>query len=121
MIKVSIDGVFAPALEKGASYDKLKALEPELASAHRELMARRGKDVGFYDVPMKTDVVRQIAEEVRRLRALADDLILLGIGGSSLGGQAITQGLAHTTERNVRALGDRLRALHHEQGGLQLR
>ncbi len=102
MIKVAIDGIFAPALTGGLPRQKLDELVPELEAAQRELLERRGKDIGFYDLPQKRDVGRQLAEEVRRLRALADDLVLLGIGGSSLGGQALVSALAHTTERHVR-------------------
>jgi len=102
MITVGIDGLFAPVLEGGLARSRLSDLEPELVTAQRELMTRRTRDVGFYDAPSKKGVARAIMTEVTRLRALADDLILLGIGGSSLGGQALSTALAGTSERDVR-------------------
>jgi len=102
MTTVSIDGLFAPVLEGGLDRERLAALEGELRNAHRELMSRRGKDVGFYDVPLATDVVKSITTEVTRLRSLADDMVVLGIGGSSLGGQAICAALSATNDRSFR-------------------
>ncbi len=102
MLTVSIDGLFAPVLEGGLGRSRLGEFEGELVAAHRELMARRGKDVGFYDAPFKEELAKSILAEVTRLRSLADDLLVLGIGGSSLGGQALTAALASTSVRGVR-------------------
>jgi len=102
MIRVSIDGLFAPVLEGGLAREELSALQGELTLAHRELMARRGRDIGFYDAPRRNDLARSISAEVTRLRALADDLLVLGIGGSSLGGQALCAALGSTADRAVR-------------------
>ncbi|MBI3179177.1 MAG: hypothetical protein HYZ27_05915, partial [Deltaproteobacteria bacterium] len=55
-----------------------------------------------YDVALDRDVLKPMAGEVTRLRSLADDLVVLGIGGSSLGGQALVAALAGTTERPLR-------------------
>jgi glucose-6-phosphate isomerase len=94
MTTVAIDGLFAPALEGGIARERLDELADEARNAHRELMSRRGKDVGFYDVPSEREaVVKAITTEVTRLRSLADDLLVLGTGGSSLGGQAICAAL----------------------------
>lgn len=102
MTSVSIDGLFAPMLEGGLESSKRDSLNDALAKAHAELMGRRGKDIGFYDLPTQTQVIEAVTSEAKRLRSLADDLIVLGIGGSSLGGQALAQGLGHTAERQVR-------------------
>jgi glucose-6-phosphate isomerase len=64
------------------------------------LLARRTTDVGFLDAPKNIDH-KHLDNEVRRLRALADDLVVLGIGGSSLGGQAIVHALQTDHERRV--------------------
>ena len=101
MIKVSIDGLFVPVLKDGLAPARFVEFQETLMEAHRELMAHRGKDAGFYDVPLRKDVVKTIQSEVTRLRALADDLIVLGIGGSSLGGQALCTALCNTTLRDV--------------------
>ncbi len=102
MITVSIDGLFAPMVEDGLPRDRLEAVASDLRNAHRELMSRRGKDVGFYDAALKTDVVKAVGTEVARLRSQADDLFVLGIGGSSLGGQALCAALGSTADRSVR-------------------
>ncbi|MEK7703921.1 MAG: glucose-6-phosphate isomerase, partial [Myxococcota bacterium] len=102
MIKVAIEGLFAPVLDTGIARAEMDALDGELRTAHRELMSRRGRDVGFYDLPLRQDLPKMIAAEVSRLRALCDDLLVLGIGGSSLGGQALTSALGWTTDRSVR-------------------
>jgi len=102
MITVGIEGLFAPTLEGGLERTRLDEIVPELIAAQRELMARRGRDIGFYDAPLRRDLVQAVLEEVRRLRAIADDLLVLGIGGSSLGGQALCSALGHTSERDVR-------------------
>ncbi len=102
MITVAIDGLFAPALEGGLPRDALDAVCDELRHAHRELMSRRDADVGFYDVPTQSEVLRAVHAEVTRLRSLADDLIVLGIGGSSMGGQAILAAFEPTLDRSFR-------------------
>jgi glucose-6-phosphate isomerase len=102
MITVGIDGLFAPTLEGGIARERLEQMLPELVAAQRELNARRGRDIGFYDAPLRRDLVQGVLEEVRRLRSIADDLLVLGIGGSSLGGPALCAALGHTSERDVR-------------------
>ena len=99
MISVSFDGLFQPMLEQGLKRDAFTALMPSLKTAHRELMSRRGADVGFYDLPARDDLVRMVTNEVSRLRSIAEDLVVLGIGGSSMGGQALSAALQHTAER----------------------
>lgn len=102
-IQVAIGGLFSPVLEKGLARAALTNLAPELSAAHRELMSRRGKDVGFYDLCLDVDIAKALQEEVTRLRSLADNLLVFGIGGSSLGGQALVTALGGTTDRPVQA------------------
>lgn len=102
MIEVSAEGLFAPLLEAGSDKAVWEEQVAELRTAHRELMARRGKDLGFYDLPLNEDAVKAIESEVQRLRSLADDLLVLGIGGSSLGGQALVAALNQTGAKGNR-------------------
>ncbi|MBC7792607.1 MAG: glucose-6-phosphate isomerase [Clostridia bacterium] len=102
MISVSIDGLFAPVLERGLSRDALAKLAPQLKTAHRELMSRRGGEIGFYDLPRRNDLVKLVTNEVSRLRSICDELVVLGIGGSSMGGQALSMSLRHTVDRPSR-------------------
>jgi glucose-6-phosphate isomerase len=99
MISVGIDGLFQPMCEQGLQREAFTKLVPALKTAHRELMSRRGSDVGFYDLPSRNDLVRMVTNEVSRLRSIAEDLVVLGIGGSSMGGQALSAALRHTAER----------------------
>lgn len=102
MISVSIDGLFAPVLERGLARDALAKVMVDLKTAHRELMSRRGGEVGFYDLPQRNDLVKMVANEVSRLRSICDELVVLGIGGSSMGGQALGMSLRHTVDRPSR-------------------
>ncbi|MEC9466061.1 MAG: glucose-6-phosphate isomerase [Myxococcota bacterium] len=98
-IEVGLSGLHAPLLESGLSEAALADMHDEILTSHRELMARRGKDLGFYDLPLDEGIVKSIESEVRRLRSFADDLVVLGIGGSSLGGQALIGALAPWSSR----------------------
>ena len=98
MISVGIDGLFQPMLEQGLTREAFNKIVPALKTAHRELMSRRGADVGFYDLPSRNDLVRMVTNEVSRLRSIAEDLVVLGIGGSSMGGQALSAALKHTAD-----------------------
>ena len=93
MIEVNLGGLFAQTLSGGIDESALQEVQSKVRAAHRELMARRGRDIGFYDIPFMEDIVSAVQEEVKRLRSIADDLLICGIGGSSLGGQALTAAL----------------------------
>src|SRR2546421_12742211 len=103
MIRTAIDGIFAPTLAGGLDRGAFERLAPELGAAQRELNLRRKKDVGFYDAALAPDLVRALDTEAKRLRALADDLLVFGIGGSSLGGQALASALGPASDRAGRA------------------
>jgi glucose-6-phosphate isomerase len=103
MIRVAIDGLFSPILEGGLAREKLSRVVPEIEAAQRDLNGRRQKDVGFYDAALVPDLVRSLETEAKRLRALADDLLVFGIGGSSLGGQALVHALGPVSRGDVRA------------------
>lgn len=102
MISVSLDGLFAPILEGGLARADLGRLEADLRRAQHEVTTLRRADLGFIDVAEYTELIKTIKTEAKRLRSLADDLLVLGIGGSSLGGQTLTHALANTCNREVR-------------------
>ena len=95
MIEVNLGGLFAPTLSEGVNESVRQEVQNNVRAAHRELMARRGRDIGFYDIPFMENIVGAVQEEVKRLRSIADDLLICGIGGSSLGGQALTAALGN--------------------------
>ncbi len=92
-LRVDVAGIFRPALERGPE-DFSDTLRKSIAGAHLQLMEQHGHQVGFYDVPSDLETLLAVETEVKRLKSLADDLLVFGIGGSSLGGQALTRTLA---------------------------
>ncbi|HSM93106.1 MAG TPA: glucose-6-phosphate isomerase [Anaeromyxobacteraceae bacterium] len=56
---------------------------------------RRSGEIGFPDLHEDRDVARQTAALARELASRFDNLLVLGIGGSSLGGRALVTALAH--------------------------
>ncbi|TYP00096.1 glucose-6-phosphate isomerase [Geothermobacter ehrlichii] len=79
----------------GIDPSELAALEERAAAIHRDLMARKeGGELPFYDLPFQDQVageVRRLADEVAER---FDHLVVLGIGGSALGTQALFRALA---------------------------
>lgn len=79
---------------EGLEATDVETLEPEVARVHGELMARRaaGK-LPFYDLPRARPGLAAALEMARRTRESADNLLVLGIGGSALGTLAIHRAL----------------------------
>jgi glucose-6-phosphate isomerase len=72
-----------------------KALQGALTRAERALDRLRvrhaGEGLALLGLPGKTDDLAQIRETGRQLAAGASDVVFLGTGGSSLGGQTLAQ------------------------------
>lgn len=102
MVEISLEGLWAPTLEGGLQRAVLQQLVPDLREAHAELMTRRSRDIGFLDLPFDDEGLRACLVEAKRLRSIADDIVVLGIGGSSLGGQAVAHALGYTAEHDTR-------------------
>jgi glucose-6-phosphate isomerase len=75
-----------------------RAVQGELAGVHAGLEAqRRAGKLGFWQLPaMAAEDLADIADESERLKSLADDLVVLGIGGSALGATAVDMALSGT-------------------------
>ena len=56
---------------------------------------RENNELGFYNLPDDTKTVEKIIKLAANLRQKCDDLIVLGIGGSALGGIALFKALCH--------------------------
>jgi len=81
--RIGAEGVSAPAFAAA-----LRATEPALAA----LRARHGDgSLPLLRLPTKRDDLPAIQEAARRLTAGASDIAMLGTGGSSLGGQTLSQ------------------------------
>lgn len=79
----------------GLTVDELEPLSRDLARVHADLSARRrAGTLPFYELPhdrAAVDVCRRLAD---RVRERADDLLVLGIGGSALGTTAVHRALS---------------------------
>ncbi len=71
---------------------KLDSVIPLLKEAHSKLLMKRdSKEVGFIDLPFEpVEEIRKLAEEKRKH---TDTLVLVGIGGSSLGAECLIHAL----------------------------
>lgn len=79
----------------GLSDDDLRAVEPRAAEAlDRTRELRRAGKVGFFDLPDTRDVARRCLEYARGLPPAVENFVVLGIGGSALGGRALYSALA---------------------------
>lgn len=84
--------------DQGVRRTELEALAPELARIHRQVQdgSRGGLDAEFAclnlagEMPRRLDEIREITGALRAFR----DVVLVGIGGSSLGTKAIAQAVA---------------------------
>ena len=73
----------------------LVAREPAARGAHAAILARRAAgEVGFLDLPDDAATARACMEYAAALDPAIDTLVVLGIGGSSLGPRALYQALA---------------------------
>ena len=78
--------------------EKLAALRPRLETALREIAEeRRAGQHRFREMPLERPQVAEIKALAERLRPTADNLIVLGIGGSALGNIALQTALRSPT------------------------
>ncbi len=86
------------ALGKGHGLElaALKSLQAQVDRAHARLAGQRKEGVlGFWDLPaMPPEDLAAITSEAARLKSLADNLVVLGIGGSALGATAVDMALS---------------------------
>lgn len=96
-IRLEVGGAIAPPLDgrHGVRRAELARVLPKLAGVVPELMGRDAAS-GFLRVLGRKKLIVDLKKEVRRWqRRGPQDLIHIGIGGSSLGAEAILRALAH--------------------------
>jgi glucose-6-phosphate isomerase len=94
-LELDVNGCFDPAAQ-GLDREDLRALAPAASAAYDALEARRrAGEVGFADLPVDRAAGEAAAQLARELGGRFENLLVLGIGGSSLGGRAIVSALAH--------------------------
>jgi glucose-6-phosphate isomerase len=94
-LTLDVNGCFDPAVG-GIDRGDLAALAPVARAAFEGFEARRKSgEVGFADLPADRATSDACARLAHDLAARFENLLVLGIGGSSLGGRAIVSALAH--------------------------
>lgn len=92
---------------EGASPEELQALAGRLELSRRALSARKADaSLGFFDVPKRQPSREAMRELLRGLDKEVETLVVIGIGGSLLGAQAVHQALdgIETMKRGARRL-----------------
>src|SRR3989338_6396629 len=81
--------------EHGLKLRDIDALQDRTAEIHKNLQARRKTDIGFYNLPYDKKLFKDVLLLSKELTDRFDNLVVLGIGGSSLGGRAVFNALCH--------------------------
>jgi glucose-6-phosphate isomerase len=94
-LSLDVNGSFDPAAG-GLARAELDALAPAAKAAFEGLEARRRSgELGFADLAADAAAAEASVELAKELSRRFENLLVLGIGGSSLGGRAIVSALAH--------------------------
>lgn len=96
-LKLDINDAMSAAIgAHGLEPADLDALAPLAAKVHAELQARRKSgELGFFDLPFDEKAADEAIEVGRSLAQRFENVVVLGIGGSSLGPRALFCGLCH--------------------------
>jgi len=95
-LSIDLTGFMASAIgADGLSPDELTALSGRAAAAVDKTIGQRASgEVGFLDLPDDQALARRAMDFARDLPDHIDNMVILGIGGSSLGPQAVYRALA---------------------------
>ena len=81
---------------RGILKTEIDGLAPKLRDAIQFIReGRTSGELGFYSLPHDLATAEEILMTAKVLRTEFDDVLVLGIGGSALGGIALTQALCH--------------------------
>ncbi|MFH1147207.1 MAG: glucose-6-phosphate isomerase [Pseudomonadota bacterium] len=82
--------------DHGISRESIESLKSRIVSVHKEIMAKREQNLlGFYDLPYGEKDASKLAKAGRRIGKSCRNFVVLGIGGSALGGMALHRALNH--------------------------
>jgi len=81
--------------EHGLTRDEPAALSGRIAECHSLLQKRRGRDIGFPELPGDRELADRVKQAAHDIRERCDNFVVLGIGGSALGGIALHGALSH--------------------------
>jgi glucose-6-phosphate isomerase len=100
-VRLDASGMLHDAIgAAGLTRAEIDALAERAAEVTRALQARRAAhELPVYELPQRTEMVREIGALARQVRDEVDTLVVLGIGGSALGSRAILEALADGSKR----------------------
>jgi glucose-6-phosphate isomerase len=95
-LTVDLTGLTAAVLgDQGPTDADVAALAPAARAARETILGRRAKgELGFWDLPDDRASARACLDYARALPPAVDTMVVLGIGGSSLGPRALYSALA---------------------------
>lgn len=95
-LTLDLTGLTAAVLgDQGPDDRAIEALAPAARAARANILARRERgELGFWDLPDDRATARACLDAARELPAEVDTMVVLGIGGSSLGPRALYSALA---------------------------
>ncbi len=80
----------------GIGREELDRLRGRLESCRRDIEQRRGRDIGFMELPYDGALGAEISTRADELRDWCRNFAVVGIGGSALGNIAVHTALNHT-------------------------
>lgn len=81
----------------GLAAEEIKALEGKVKEIHAQLLQKRKRGIlAFYDLPYEEKEAGRLVKMGRKISRACRNFVVLGIGGSALGGTAIHRALDHS-------------------------
>ncbi len=81
---------------RGITRQEIDELVPRASAIARDIEAgREAGDLGFYQLPYDMEAAAAVSDMAGLFQGKCDDLVVLGIGGSALGGTALFRALCH--------------------------
>jgi len=90
-VELLTENMYEEALgpEHGLRASEVDQLAEPVAEHTGAIQGRRGRDIGFMDLPYDRGLVEAIRQKVASLRDWCENFVVLGIGGSALGNIAV--------------------------------
>ena len=95
---LDVENLLAGAVgpQHGLQEAELDALARRINDFTAKIQERRGKDIGFMELPCDRATTALVRKKARELRSWCRNFVVLGIGGSALGNRTIHAALQHT-------------------------